>query len=158
MVSPNSLISYETARSKIGMLPSLHPRRIVTKIHTLYTHLSEVLAKIPSFQSPNHGYQGMVDTADVYALTGEVAWINFSNPGFHRQADGSLDPIAQRDANTISGAATMVYTTQHNVKGAVSGYQRHIVATPTSSESGNSDKIMICGRSLPRSRHATGRR
>ena len=73
MVSPNSLISYETARAKIGTLPSLHPRPTATKICTLYKHLCEMLAKIPSFKSPIHGYQCMVDAAKLYALTGEAA-------------------------------------------------------------------------------------
>ena len=60
--------------------------------------------------SANHGYQGMVDTADFYALTGETPWIGFPDPGFHRQANGSLNPVAQRDANVIFNAAIMVYT------------------------------------------------
>ena len=61
----------------------------------------------------------MVDAANIYALTGEAAWINFPNPGFHRQADGTLNPVAQCDANAIFRAAIIVYTSQQNVKGAV---------------------------------------
>ena len=60
----------------------------------------------------------MVDAADIYALTEEAAWINFYDPGFHRQADGSLNPVAKRDADAIFGAAIIVYTSQQNVKGA----------------------------------------
>ena len=75
-------------------MPSLHPRPTATKFCALYTHLRKVLAKIPSFQSTNHGYQGMVDQAEIDALTEEPAWIDFPNPGFHRQADGTLDPVA----------------------------------------------------------------
>jgi hypothetical protein len=41
----------------------------------------------------------MVDAAEMYALTGELAWINFSDPDFHRQADGTLNLVAQRDAD-----------------------------------------------------------
>ena len=94
MASPNSLIYYETAWVKIGTLPSLHPRPTATKICALYTHLCEVLAKSPSFQSANHGYQGKVDAADIYALTGETPCIKFPDPEYHRQADGSLNPVA----------------------------------------------------------------
>ena len=61
----------------------------------------------------------MVDAADMYALTGESAWIDFFNPGFHRHANGSLVLVAQRDADTIFSAAIMVYTSQQNAKGAV---------------------------------------
>ena len=41
----------------------------------------------------------MVDAAEMYALTGELAWINFSDQDFHRQADGTLNLVAQRDAD-----------------------------------------------------------
>ena len=61
----------------------------------------------------------MVDTAGIYALTGETAWIDFPDPGFHCQADGSLNPVAQQDAEAIFNVAIMVYTSQQNVKGAV---------------------------------------
>jgi hypothetical protein len=119
MVSPSSLVSFETAQAKIGVLPSLAPRPTATQIHALYTHLREALAKIPSFQSPNHGYQGMVDAPPIYALTGEVPWVDFPDPGFHRQADGTLNPIGQRDADAIFSAAIIVFTSQQNVKAAV---------------------------------------
>ena len=119
MASPNYLISYKTARAKIGKLPSLQPCPTATKKYALYTHLHEVLAKVLSFQSANHGYQGMVDAAYMYALMWETPWIDFPDPGFHRQADGSLNPVAQRDAEAIFNATIMVYTSQQNVKGAV---------------------------------------
>jgi hypothetical protein len=61
----------------------------------------------------------MVDAAEMYALTGESAWIGFPDPGFHRQVDGTLNPVAQRDADAIFSAAIIVYTSQQNVKGAV---------------------------------------
>ena len=112
MVSPNLLVSYETARKKIGQLPSLPPRPTATKIRALYNRLREVLAKIPSYQLPNHGYQDMVDQAEIYALTGETAWIDFADLGFRRQANGSLDPVAQRNAEAIFNVAIMVYTFQ----------------------------------------------
>ena len=97
----------------------MHPSPTATNNHALFTHLREVLAKIPSFQSANHGYQGMVDATGIYALTGNTPWINFLDPGFHRQADGSLNPVAQRDAEAIFNAAIMVYTSKQNVKVAV---------------------------------------
>ena len=54
----------------------------------------------------------MVDAANIYALTGESAWIDFPNPGFHLQADSTLNPVAQRDADAIFGASIIVYTSQ----------------------------------------------
>jgi hypothetical protein len=61
----------------------------------------------------------MVDSVQVYALTGEAPWIDFPNPGYHRQADGTLDACRQQDADEIFQAATAVYNSQQNVKGAV---------------------------------------
>ena len=117
-----------TGTSTIGTLPSLSPRPTLIKIRALYTHLREVLVKIPSFQSPNHGYQDhMVDAAEMYALTGEAAWIGFPDPGFHRQVDGTLNQVAQRDADAIFSAAIIVYTSQQNAKGAVNDALNEVV-------------------------------
>ena len=61
----------------------------------------------------------MVDAADIYVVTGDMAWIDFPVPGFHRQAGRTLNPVTQRDAKVIFNTAIMVYTSQHKVKGAV---------------------------------------
>ena len=45
--------------------------------------------------------------------------MNFPDPGFHRQANGLLDPVGQRDAEAIFNANIMVLTSQQNVKGAI---------------------------------------
>ena len=71
------------------------------KICALYTHLSKVLAKIPSFQSLNHGYQGMVDVVEMYALTEKEAWIDVPNHGFHRRSGETLNPVTQRGVGAI---------------------------------------------------------
>ena len=61
----------------------------------------------------------MVDATDIYALAGEPAWIYFPNPGFHCQADGTLNPVAEGDGEATFNVAIMVYTSQQNVIGAV---------------------------------------
>ena len=45
--------------------------------------------------------------------------MNFPNPGFHRQANGLLNPVAQCNAEAIFNANIMVFTLQQNVKGAI---------------------------------------
>ena len=70
------------------------------KNYGLYTYLYKVSVKIPSCQSPTCEYQGSVDAVKGYTLAGETAWINFPDPGFHRQVDGTLNPVTQCDANT----------------------------------------------------------
>ena len=61
----------------------------------------------------------MIDQEEIYALTGEPPWVNFPDLGFHRQADGLFDPVAQRDAGAIFKDNIMVFTSQQNVKGAI---------------------------------------
>ena len=61
----------------------------------------------------------MVDATEMYTLTREAAWIGFLDPGFHRQAGSTLNPVAQRDANARFSAVIIVYTSQQNVRGAV---------------------------------------
>ena len=112
MKSPNFLTAYEVVNANIGTLPSLSPHPTTSKIRALYTHLHEVLVKIPSFQSMGHGYQDMVDAAEIYTLTGAAPWIDFPNPGLHRQADSNLGTVAQRGANAIFSASIIVYTSQ----------------------------------------------
>ena len=108
----------QDSAGKIGELISLHPHLTARKTCALCTHLCKVLAKVPSFESATHEYQGMVDTADICALTGDPAWINFSDPVFDCQANRVLNPIAQHDAE-ITNAAIMVYISQQNVKWVV---------------------------------------
>ena len=69
----------------------------------------------------------MTDATEVYALTGEAAWIGFPDPGFHRQVDGTLNQVAQRDADAIFSAAIIVYTSQQNAKGAVNDALNEVV-------------------------------
>ena len=93
MKSPNFLTAYEVVNANIGTLPSLSPHPTTSKIRALYTHLHEVLVKIPLFQPTYSGYQGMMDSPAVYAPTGAASWINFLDPGFHHQTDGTLSPV-----------------------------------------------------------------
>ena len=59
----------------------------------------------------------MIDQEVIHALTGEPAWIDFPDPGFHCQL--ANDPVAQRNAEAIFNANTMVFTSQQNVKGTI---------------------------------------
>ena len=84
MMSPNSLTAHKVVKANIGKLPLPSTCPTATKIFTLYTHLRGVLVESPSFQSTDHGYQGMVDFPKVYALTGAAPWIDFPDPGVYR--------------------------------------------------------------------------
>ena len=57
--------------------PSLVSRSTVTIIHALVVKLVAVLSGIPSHQSAAHGYTGLVEQREVYALTCEISWYDF---------------------------------------------------------------------------------
>ena len=59
----------------------------------------------------------MIDQEEIYKLTGESPWVDFPDPGFHRQP--ATNTVGQRDAEAIFNANTMVFTSQQNVKGAI---------------------------------------
>ena len=59
----------------------------------------------------------MIDQEEIYRLTGEPPWVDFPDPGYHRQP--AADTIGQRDAEALFNANTMVFTSQQNVKGAI---------------------------------------
>ena len=106
------------AEEKLGVLPSLYPRPTCTKIRALYTHLRRALAGFASFQSADHGYVGMIDKPEVYALTGADPWTNVPNPGVHRVADGTMNANEQRDADVIYAAQLSVWSSENNVRSA----------------------------------------
>jgi hypothetical protein len=63
-----TLITYEEAKATIGTLLSLDPRPNSVNIRALLMDLEQKLETIPSHQSPEHGYAGMVMDPALYAL------------------------------------------------------------------------------------------
>ena len=114
-------IKFEDARDKIGILPSLGPHPNVTNIRALFINLVDKLTTIPSQQSTEFVYAGMVDQEEIYTLNVADPWVNFPDPGVHRIADGTMDGDEQRDADTIFNANKKVYDSESNVRRAVIG-------------------------------------
>ena len=115
-----AIISYDEALRQIGVLPSLHPRPNATNIRNLEVALFERLEGMPSHQSPEFGYKGMAQQDLEYALdVPGIPWVNFSNPGEHRLADGTLTADQQRDADAIHKAGRNVYDSQQCVQRAM---------------------------------------
>jgi len=56
-----------------------------------------------------------------YALSTNVPWADFPNPGNHHSADGMINVVEQRDADAVFNAEMIVYTSQENVKQAAIG-------------------------------------
>ena len=115
-----TLVTYEEARAQVGTLPTCHPRPNSTNIRQLVKVLSERVAGIPSTQSPENGYYGMVVTREEYALVSNDQWQDFPDPGPVRGAiDGNATSTEQRDAEAVYQAAKTIFTNQQNVKRAV---------------------------------------
>ena len=62
------IISYADAVATISVLPSLAVRPCATNIRALVVDLINKLTIIPSKQSADLGYRGMVEQDEVYAL------------------------------------------------------------------------------------------
>ena len=60
--------TYEDAAQLIGVLPTLEPRPTATNIRTLVVDLVNKLISVPSQQSADHGYAGMVEQNELYKL------------------------------------------------------------------------------------------
>ena len=89
------------------------------KSSALYTHSRDLLVKMLSLWSIDHGYQGKVDPTEVYSLTGAVPWISFLNLDYHHHADGSLDTIEQQESATFFRVTVSIYNSHQNMNGAV---------------------------------------
>ena len=114
------LITFEDAVSIVGKIPPLHPRPSGTNLRACTLDLIVKLSVIPSHQSPDHGYSGMVEEPAIYALTSpSTPWVDWPDPGPHRTIDEALDAAFQADALVQYNAYKKVYDSQENVHRAV---------------------------------------
>ena len=74
-------VSYADAVATIGTLPSLAPRPCATNLRALTIDLVDKLSMVPSEQSADLGYSGMVEQDAVHALRNPTPWVNFLYPG-----------------------------------------------------------------------------
>eukprot|EP00804_Cyclotella_cryptica_P010472 CCRYP_012303-RA/>CCRYP_012303-RA protein AED:0.45 eAED:0.14 QI:0/0/0/0.6/1/1/5/0/1176 len=112
-----SVITFEEAKEIIGTLPSLAPRPNASNIRSLSEHLEQRLQTIPSQQSPDFGYLGLVQPAAIYALRTNEPWNNWPDPGPHPQAANTT--AQQNNLRTLYEANKAVYDSQQNVRRAV---------------------------------------
>jgi hypothetical protein len=111
-------ITYEEAKEIIGILPSLGPRPNAVNIRALSADLEQKLETIPSHQSPEHGYAGMVMDPALYALRAPTTpWNEWPDPGPHAQAANTT--AEQANLRTIYEANKAVFDSQQNVRRAV---------------------------------------
>ena len=98
-------ITYEDAAQLIGVLPTLEPRPTATNIRSLVVNLVNKLISIPSQQTADHGYAGMVEQDELYVLRTNNPWVLTPDPGAH----ATVDPAAMDDINR---QARIIYTAE----------------------------------------------
>jgi hypothetical protein len=105
-----SIITFEEATDIIGILPSLAPCPNASNIRALSEHLEQRLQTIPSQQSPDFGYLGLVQPAAIYALRTNVPWTDWPDPGPHSAAANTTAHLC-----TLYDANKAVFDSQQNV-------------------------------------------
>ena len=111
-------VSYEDAKAAIGILQSLAPRPSSTSIRALTTDLVDKLTTIPSEQSADWGFSGLIEQNALYALkTGGTVWQNWVNPGPRRQIGGNAEE--QRHAETRWETNEKVFDPEANIRRAI---------------------------------------
>ena len=117
MATQNKLVTYEEEATRIGFLPTCHPRPNSRNLRAMMKALVQRLQAIPSYQSQRYGYMGFVTMAEEYALTGEHPWVDYADPGFHRPLGGNA--AQQRDTDVQFNMASNIYNSQENVQQAI---------------------------------------
>ena len=112
-----TLVTYEAAKDIIGTLPSVDPRPNAVNLRALSTDLEQKLETIPSQQSPECGYVGMVMPDEIYALRTDTPWQDWPDPGPHPQAAATT--AEQGNIRALYDAEKTVYDSQQNVRRAV---------------------------------------
>ena len=74
-------VDFMEISARLQCLPTLAPRPTATNINACEEQLVDILSTIPSAQSEDHGFRGLVESAEMYALVSNTPWRNWPNPG-----------------------------------------------------------------------------
>jgi len=111
-----TLVTYDEAKNTIGTLPMVTPRPNAVNLRALSIDLEQKLETIPSHQSPEFGYVGMVMPPEIYALRTPTQWNDWPDPGPHPAA--ATTTVEQNNLRNLFEANKIVYDSQQNVKRA----------------------------------------
>jgi len=109
----------EMATALVGTLPTLAPRPTGATIRALEQDLVKKLGSIPSHQSREHGYIGMILQPVLYARRTNTPWADFVDPGPHRAIDPAMNTAGQADLLVDYNYRKGVYDSEQNVKAAI---------------------------------------
>lgn len=90
-------VTMEVATALIGSFPSLAPRPTGASIRALEQDLVRKLGSIPSHQSREQGYTGMIMQPVLYARKCNTPWQDFADLGPHRTIDSQINTAGQAD-------------------------------------------------------------
>ena len=76
-------------------IPTMEPRPNSTNINAFEDAMVDILSTIPSAQNEDWGFQGLIQSAEIYALSTIVAWRNWPNPGPTRVGT-DIKPVANK--------------------------------------------------------------
>ena len=76
-------ITTEKATAMVGVLPSLYPRPNGTNLNKLERDFVGKMSTVPSYQSMDEGYGGMVNDTAIYARRCATPWVAYPDPGPH---------------------------------------------------------------------------
>ena len=124
------LVTYDDALQSLGNVPNLGDRPTVTNICNLREDLCDKLEAIPSHQSNDYGFRGMIESTEKYDLIcPDKPWKVWPNPGNHRPltvnvpalpggsiTQRSLTREEQADAAITYDANHILYESEMNVR------------------------------------------
>ena len=74
-------VDFMEISARLQSLPTLAPRPTATNINAFEEQLVDILSTIPSGQSEDHGFRGLIESAKMYALISTIPWRNWPDPG-----------------------------------------------------------------------------
>lgn len=121
-------LTAETVDAKFANIPTMAPRPSHDNINAWEEGVVNILSTIPSQQSADHGYQGMVQHAIIYALVCSEPWQEWEDPGPtrrgteynpHPQFNTTLTPEQIKTEEAVYDARLRVHKNERVVKQAV---------------------------------------
>ncbi len=120
-------VDYMDITARFAGLPSMAPRPSATNINAFEDAVVDILSTIPSAQSEDHGYRGLIESGPIYALATNVPWQNLTDPGITRRGTAlnpsplgnNLTASQARNEEAVWQAQTTQFMSEKNVRRAV---------------------------------------
>ena len=74
-------LNQQEVNLRMQVIPTMEPRPNSTNINAFEDAMVDILSTIPSAQNKDWGFQGLIQSAEIYALSTNMAWRNWPNPG-----------------------------------------------------------------------------